>query len=194
MKLVTVKAESLKYLTISLPKPTPEMVRQYRERTSEHINRVRKNLKKIAKKYGKRVKNQPYTNPENLSRRGLLHDKSKYSDMERIPCIWLTWYHYKKNKDEDFIYPPGVERVVKKANRHHVNTNRHHPEYHASPTDMTYEDLSEMVADWAAMSQELGTSLREWVKANLKNWDFKNEDKRFINELVKMFDDGGDNV
>lgn len=185
MKYVRIRS-NVGYLNSSLPEPTPKMVSLFRERTHDHVQRVRSNLKRIAKVYSKRVIDQPYINPEDLFRRGILHDKSKYSDFERIPYVWLTWYHYKKNKGEDFQYPTGVEKVVKKATKHHVLTNRHHPEYHAKPTDMTYADLAEMVADWAAMSQELGSPLKPWVKENLSRWDFKYEDKKFIRELVNL--------
>ncbi len=49
----------------------------------------------------------------------------------------------------------AVHSVVRQAIAAHKRVNRHHPEFHASPDDMTLIDVGEMVADWAAIAQEI---------------------------------------
>ena len=66
---------------------------------------------------------------------------------------------------------------VRRAVHHHVTTNRHHPEFHADPNDMTEVDLIEMVCDWTAMAQEFGQdggvteidsgSVHQWCEAEI---------------------------
>ncbi len=58
-----------------------------------------------------------------------------------------------------------MEDSVRSAIEHHVTTNRHHPDFHADPNDMSDVDLIEMVCDWTAMAQEFeqdGGSARGW--------------------------------
>src|SRR4051812_15297148 len=123
--------------------PTPEMLAFYERRTSDHIERVRRCLNLLAADYG----------PE-LIERARVHDASKFGPDERIPYVWLTEYHRCRRSGEPFEYPEGVADAVRGAVHHHVTSNRHHPEFHADPSDMSDVDLIEMVCDWAAMAQE----------------------------------------
>jgi hypothetical protein len=137
--------------------PTPEMLDFYERRTNEHIARVARNLALLA---------EVMECGAELLERARVHDASKFGPEERIPYVWLTEFHRRRKGGEPFEYPPGVEPQVKQAIRHHVTTNRHHPEFHAAPDDMTEADLIEMVCDWAAMAQEFnqdGGSARGWA-------------------------------
>lgn len=161
--------------------PSNEMVDFYEKRTREHIHRVSKNLSVIAQK-------RKDLNRAELLRRGKIHDKSKYLPKEYEPYIWLTWWHKEKNAGRKFEYPSGMEEKVRKATKHHITSNPHHPEYHNSPKDMSNIDIAEMVADWAAMSQELGDSLKKWADNNVnKKWHFTKEQTKLIYDLVELF-------
>jgi len=162
-------------------KPSTEMVNFYKERTRDHIRRVSKNLYTIA---GERDD----LNKVELLARARIHDKSKYSSQEYEPYIWLTWWHKEKGAGRKFEYPAGMKEKVDKAAKSHVFSNPHHPEAHSSPKDMSNIDIAEMVADWASMSQELGTSLRKWAKEKVnKKWNFSKEQTKLIYDLVSIF-------
>ncbi len=122
--------------------PTREMFAFYELRAREHIERVRRCLMLLAQvtDYG-----------DELLERAEAHDASKFGPEERIPYVWLTEYHRCRKNGEPFEYPEGVAEDVQRAIHQHVTTNRHHPEFHAAPNDMSEVDLIEMVCDWTAM-------------------------------------------
>jgi hypothetical protein len=163
--------------------PTPEMLAFYERRTNEHIERVRKCLTLLAgaTDYG-----------EELIERAKTHDASKFGDEERIPYVWLTEYHRCKRNGELFNYPEGVADQVEQAIRHHMTTNRHHPEFHADPNEMTDVDLIEMVCDWTAMAQEFGQdrgSARGWADKTIgKRVAFDANKCRFIYQMIDELD------
>src|SRR5262249_36150309 len=163
--------------------PTPEMCAFYERRTKEHIERVRKCLCLLA----------AVTDcGEELIERGKVHDASKFGPEERIPYVWLTEYHRRRRNGEPFEYPEGVADRVTLAIRHHVTTNRHHPESHADPNDMSDVDLIEMVCDWTAMAQEFGEargSARGWADKTIgKRVAFNAQKRRFIYEMIEALD------
>jgi Family of unknown function (DUF5662) len=163
--------------------PTPAMVAFYERRTNEHIERVRKCLALLAEitAYG-----------EELMERARVHDASKFGPGERIPYIWLTEYHRCRRSGEPFEYAEGMAERVKMAIHHHVTTNRHHPEFHADPNDMSDVDLIEMVCDWTAMAQEFGEaggSALEWADKTVgKRVAFNAEKRQFIYEIIEQLD------
>jgi hypothetical protein len=163
--------------------PTAQMLEYYERRTHEHIERVRRCLELLAEvtAYG-----------EELIERGRIHDASKFGPEERIPYVWLTEYHRCRRNGEPFTYPEGMEEQVKQAIRHHVTTNRHHPEFHADPNHMSDVDLIEMVCDWTAMAQEFGEeggSARGWAdKVIGKRVLFNEERRRFVYEMIETLD------
>lgn len=165
--------------------PTPEMVTSFERRTREHIDLVRRNLTALASLPGY---------PEAILDRGEIHDRSKFVPPERLPYIWLTEFHRRRRNGETFTYPPGVEEQVKAAIHHHVTTNRHHPEFHASPDDMSDVDLIEMVCDWTAITQELGEnggSARQWADrtiGNREHFNFGEAKKQLIYQVIDDLD------
>ena len=160
-------------------KPSNKMFRFYEKRTADHIKRVQECIKRILQYFPSDFKNGE------LLQRAEYHDKSKYSPKELVPYVWLT-EAYRVGIDK-FKYPEGVEQEVRKATKHHITANRHHPEYFDSPSEMTDEDIVEMVADWAAMSIELGTSLTKWVKENInKKWKFTSDQTKLIWRIVNF--------
>jgi hypothetical protein len=163
--------------------PTPEMLAFYERRTNDHIERVRRCLTLLAEvtDYG-----------EELIERARVHDASKFGLEERIPYVWLTESHRCRRKGEPFQYPEGVAETVKRAIRHHVTANRHHPEFHADPNHMSDVDLIEMVCDWTAMAQEFGQdggSARGWADKTIgKRVAFNAEKRRFIYQMIEELD------
>ncbi|WP_306796935.1 DUF5662 family protein [Rhodopirellula halodulae] len=163
--------------------PTPKMVTLYERRTAEHIDRVRRCLAVMASvtEYA-----------DELDARARVHDASKYGPEERIPYIWLTEFHRCRRSSEPFAYPDGMEERVRSAIDHHMTTNRHHPDFHSDPNDMTDVDLIEMVCDWTAMSQEYGQdggSARGWADKTIGNRLHLNESKRrFVYEMIELLD------
>ncbi len=159
------------------------MVAFYERRTNEHIDRVRRCLRVMA---------ASTEHTEALSERARVHDASKFSPEERMPYIWLTEYHRCRRTGEPFTYPVGVEDQVHAAIEHHMRENRHHPDYHADPNDMSDVDLIEMVCDWTAMAQEFnqgGGSARGWADKTIGNRVHFSHDKcQFIYEMIDLLD------
>lgn len=168
---------------MTLPEPTAEMIAFYERRTKEHIDRVRRCLSIMAVA-------TDYT--DELNERATTHDASKFGPEERIPYIWLTEFHRCRRTGEPFTYPEGVEDRVRAAIDHHMTANRHHPDYHADPNDMSDVDLIEMVCDWTAMSQEFeqdGGSARGWAEKTIgSRVHFDDEKRRFIYEMIDLLD------
>ena len=163
--------------------PTPEMVAFFERRTQEHICRVRRCLRVMA---------EATPLGAELNERALLHDQSKFGPAERTAYIWLTEFHRCRQAGEPFSYPPGMEDQVRAAVEHHVTSNRHHPEFHADPNDMTDVDLIEMVCDWTAMAQEFahdGGSARGWADKTIGSRVQLNEErKQFVYAMIERLD------
>jgi hypothetical protein len=162
---------------------TPEMVAFYEQRTRDHIERVRRCLTLLAKVTDLQ---------DELLERAKTHDASKFGPEERIPYVWLTEFHRRRRTAEPFEYPEGVAEGVRRAIRHHVTTNRHHPEFHADPNDMSDVDVIEMVCDWTAMAQEFGQdggSARGWADRTVgTRVAFNEEKRRFIYRIIEELD------
>ena len=163
--------------------PTPEMVAFYERRTNEHIDRVRRCLTVMASvtEYA-----------DELRERARVHDASKFGPEERIPYIWLTELHRCRHSGEPFSYPDGMEERVRAAINQHVTANRHHPDFHDDPNDMTDVDLIEMVCDWTAMSQEFGQdggSARGWADKTIGQRLQLGDDRRdFVYRMISLLD------
>ncbi len=165
----------------------------FKKRTNEHIKRVQNASKKIVSKYKEYKK---------LLEQVKNHDSSKFEEPELTPYIELTWL----KKDDP---KAKSTKEMDEATLHHIkNNNKHHPEYHnkeKANIDSTNRDKSiecisaknmddisvaEMVADWQAMAEELGTNTsREWYN-DVKNvrWSFSKEQETLIDKLLKVFE------
>lgn len=159
------------------------MIAFFERRTHEHIERVRKCLLALA---------TATPHGDELRERAKVHDASKFGPEERVPYVWLTEYHRCRRSGEAFEYPAGMKEQVRRAINHHLTTNRHHPEFHADPNDMTDVDLMEMVCDWTAMAQEFeqdGGSARAWAEKTIgQHVHFADERRRFIFEIIDLLD------
>jgi hypothetical protein len=180
-------------------KITQEMEDWFNKRTEEHIELVRVYCQKIWD-YDRIRFNALIGQCQN-------HDASKLIEPERIPYIKLTWQHkfdnykdYKKPGEDD-------QKEINEATLHHVRNNKHHPEsWDNSDSNLVNKEsidsnkavrkivdatkmpevyIAEMTADWMAMSEELGTSIKEWADKNVNvRWKFTEEQKGLIYELI----------
>ena len=164
--------------------PTPKMIEFYERRTRKHIERVRRCLSVMA---------TVTEHGEELLQRGDAHDASKFGPEERLPYIWLTEFHRCRQMGEPFTYPPGMEQRVRAAIDHHMKSNRHHPDFHEDPNQMTDVDLIEMVCDWTAMSQEFnqdGGSARGWAAKTIgTRVHFDEQKTQFVYAMIELLDE-----
>jgi len=102
-----------------------------------HVSEVNENLQDII---------------QDLSKRGISHDRTKFQDPE-YSMFCSTRPEFKKAN----FGTPEYEAVTKKAQvavNHHYKHNRHHTGFHENGVkDMNLMDLLEMLADWKAASR-----------------------------------------
>lgn len=182
------------------------MLDWFDRRTRNHISLVQKYCTKIDKYDHEKFKG--------IVERGKEHDKSKFEDPERDPYVLITWrYKCKKDKKDfsdcfkDDKELKEAEEEMNKASEHHIRNNAHHPEYHTdqkgdfvnkkdrdkAPPDKMIDatkmgdlDVAEMVADWCAMSDELGDDPKVWADKNANvRWKFTDEQMDLIYELIE---------
>jgi hypothetical protein len=161
--------------------PTFEMFNYFYTRTNKHIQLVQKHANIIENKFPNLFKG--------LYNQSLSHDSTKFTNPELIPYVLLTW---KKKCDKEQIEFIIDNNLITFATEHHVKNNRHHPEFHTSQinvinpnnrdeptkhiinaTSMLNVDIGEMIADWAAVSEELKTNIQDWKNKNVGiRWKF----------------------
>ena len=170
------------------------------DRTNRHIDLVRKSAHKIVGSY-----------PEfkALLDQVKHHDESKFNEPEMTPYIGISWSHKIGNETGN---KPAPTKEENEATLHHITTNSHHPEYHlkgereANISDQSKKcvdvssmpdlDIVEMVADWQAMSEELGTNTsRQWFnKVQDVRWQFSQHQVKLIDTILKVFEDTNESV
>jgi hypothetical protein len=178
--------------------PTQEMIDFFEKRTKGHIDRVKKFCKKIDELFPGRF--------EGLVERGEEHDASKYEEPEYTPYLFITWSYKCKDDGTDFDLPEEISNDMNGATNHHVRNNLHHPESHdknahdvinrkdrdkppkykTDASKMADIDIAEMIADWAAMSEEKGDpGPKGWADKNVNvRWKFTDAQTELIYELI----------
>jgi len=147
--------------TPGIPSPTPEMVSFFNARTTAHIESVKLHMELMA--------GWKDLTLEELRQRGAEHDASKWSEPEKTPYIWHTWAHRARRLGKEFVVPDSID--INAAIEHHITTNSHHPEYHATRDAMSTLDIVEMVCDLTAMSRENGNSTCwDWVEEHAERF------------------------
>lgn len=108
-----------------------------------------------------------------LMGRFLAHDMSKTEEPEFTPYVWRYWRttwrqkYYRGEIDTRFteVFDAlPVDYFITQGVWHHVQHNRHHPEYHLDHDDMNKVDLIEMVCDWCAVSEERHGNIFDWIE------------------------------
>lgn len=182
---------------LRLAQQMDEMEEHFVERTNKHISLVQKYCEKIE---------EAWEGFDGLVERGEEHDAIKFEEPELEPYIWLTWRYKCEDDGVECELPEGMEDAINAATQHHILNNRHHPEYHQmetldvvdeddrdAPPDQIIDgtgmkdlDIAEMVADWCAMSEELGGDPKEWADDNVNvRWRFTDEQTNLIYDLIE---------
>jgi hypothetical protein len=189
----SIQDEELTLEAISQMHYTQEMEDWFNKRTARHIS--------LVKKYAKIL--EPIV--PGVVHQAELHDASKYEDLEKIPYIFISWDYHMKDLGEPFTVPKDIKERMTDATLHHVQNNRHHPEFFdktgrinrddrdkpptkiVDGTAMTDVDIAEMVADWLAMAEEKGTSTLEWADKNINvRWKFTDDQVNLIYALIDV--------
>lgn len=165
---MTVKAMTVQpYKWQSIPDEQPELWREMRSNFwlihVAHCSQVQKNI--LAYAQSSHASREDY---EQLVNRMYVHDSSKALEPEFTPYVWRYWrtkcrVDGMKPPFDTIFQDPTLDQAIRDAVFHHITHNRHHPEWHPDPDDMTHIDIVEMCCDWMAMSQEFGSNIDEWV-------------------------------
>ena len=182
---------------------TNEMIEYFYERTNRHID--------LVKKYGRLINELGIEGLEDIVEVCNKHDASKFEQPERDDYIFISWDYKCKDDGTEFDLPQEIKDNMNRASEHHVKNNAHHPEYYCKQEDVKFDrhdrdklekivdatkmpeiSLAEMVADWCAMSEELGKNTpKEWADNNVNiRWNFNDSQVKFIYDLIsKIWED-----
>lgn len=152
------------------PRITVDMINLFIVRTSKHIRLVQKYTKILEDKL-----------PElkGLSEKSKIHDASKYDPEELKICIRATWF----TKLTKQVIPKDV---LGSSWEHHKKINDHHPEYWDDVKKMPDLDIAHAICDWAAISEENNTSLKEWINTKgMVQWDWSPEQIKLIYQFAE---------
>ena len=137
-------------------------------------------------------------NKEDLEQRASTHDISKWSPDEYIPYVFFSWKKKYEKDRKEFNVPKEMDENFENAWIHHYKNNDHHPEFYCPPCGraaarlvnrMPKQQMTEMVCDLAAMSQEMNNSLLDWIKNNtFKKYNFDQQHKDFILKISHYFE------
>ena len=208
--------QSSKHLDYLLNYGPMEESKEEDEKEQFFVDRTEKHIKLVQGAAAKIV--EAYPEFDELLKQVEVHDASKLEEPERAPYVEITWRHKLENEKGEYdpyngkgYQTPGEleKKEENEATIHHITTNSHHPEYHLEDksdanvdTDdrskselidaslMPPSDIVEMIADWQAMSEELGTNTsREWFdKQKNVRWHFTEEQEELIDRLLKVFE------
>jgi len=170
----------------------------FEERTNRHIG--------LVKKYCKRIHDYDKEKFPDIIEQGNRHDYTKFKSPEREPYIDISWYYRLKRQGKKYDVTPEQQKEMDKASAHHINKSPHHPEYHSrvdipinsknrdkpvegtkvDATSMDTDNIAEMVADWCAMSEEVGGTPKKWADSTVnKRWKFTPEQTKLIYKLIE---------
>ena len=169
------------------PKVWEEMLHHYGYVMTNHVGDVQTHLGMFIQHFDDaHIKAQ-------LHARYMTHDGSKWEADEFHPYVWRYWRTKWRSDGEvdkrftEAFQSEAVHRYITKAVWHHVQHNRHHPEYHLDHDDMTQIDLIEMVCDWYAMSEELDSNIDDWVAYVVpRRYHFSADKVATIHQLIEI--------
>lgn len=179
-----------------------DMIDYFKYRTGYHLWCVRKWSDRIASLNDYRVDRVL------LDKERDEHDAGKWLEPEYTPYLFITWGYKCKREGVFFELSPEIKEKTHEATFHHIKSHRHHPEFwdesvkidglnkddRDSPsaghivdgTKMPLTYVASMVADWLAMSEELGGHPKEWADKNVNiRWKFSDEQIKLIYELIE---------
>lgn len=183
-------------------KATNSMKDHFKYRTGYHLWCVRKWSDRIA------ALNDPRIDRVLLDKERDDHDEGKWLEPEYTPYLFISWNYKCKREGVPFDLPPETQQQMHEATFHHIKSHRHHPEFWdddvaidglnkddrdrpaagrlVDGTKMPLTYVAAMVADWFAMSEELGGHPKNWADKNVNiRWKFTDIQTAFIYELIK---------
>ena len=183
-------------------KPTEDMKNHFKYRTGYHLWCVRKWSDRIA------ALNDPRIDRVMLDKERDDHDEGKWLEPEYTPYLFISWNYKCKREGTPFDLPPDINEQMHKATFHHIKSHRHHPEFwdesvtidvlnkddrdrpnagnSVDGTRMPLTYIAAMVADWFAMSEELGGHPKNWADNNVNiRWKFNDGQKQLIYDLIE---------
>jgi hypothetical protein len=122
-----------------------------------------------------------------LSKRGLMHDRSKLKDPEKAIFDEFTpklaGCTYGSEEYKSYLKDMQV------ALDHHYSENRHHPEHFENGIkDMNLVDLCEMIADWKAASlRHNNGDIFKSIELNQMRFHYSDELKQILINTVKEY-------
>ena len=118
--------------------------------------------------------------------RGIIHDQSKMSPDELSGFVEI---HQIARKHA--LGTPEYEAAMRSADciKRHFSHNSHHPEHHASTSDMGWLDIIEMVLDWKAAADTYGlTPFRDGLAYQRERHGFTAEQWWLITQVAEWID------
>lgn len=180
---------------------TPEMIDHFKYRLGYHLWCIHKWSNKIAA-----LKHPLIDNDLLLDERDR-HDEFKWQEPEYTPYILISWNYHCKRKNIPLELTPEQMQMMQEATFHHVKHHRHHPEFwddeatidvisqanrdvagrrQVDATKMPYTYIAAMVADWCAMSEELGGHPKAWADKSVgTRWKFTEAQRTLIYGLIE---------
>jgi phage-related protein (TIGR01555 family) len=162
--------------------PSADMIAAFDERERRHCEAVRQGIDTLLESFDFEA-----LEALELRSRARTHDASKMSRPEQRWFVWNTHRYRCAALGVQYDEPGEVSETVRNAVQFHKARNRHHPEYHESPADMTDVDLAELAADWSAVSAENGSSAIDWLDKTSDRFAFTDDQvdklRRFIEAI-----------
>lgn len=198
MKRISQRMSKPNIVSISSRTSKKEMETHFKKRTNFHIGLVQKYLSKIQSMNLPGIDNKILEQEKD-------HDSGKFKDPEHNPYLHVNWKYKMQNEGKKYEPPQEIKEKMDEATFHHITTHKHHPDYWdknvtqealntkdrdkpsgkiVDATQMPLSYVASMMADWAAMSEEKGTSLKEWIDKNVNiRWKFTSQQVDLINKL-----------
>lgn len=176
------------------------------EKVKHHFNRLDMHVG-LVQKYGKMIIKNNYNGVDNRELKEELdkHDLSKRSEPELTPYVDISWYYKLKKDGKEMPMTSKLEKAMNEATFHHIKNNKHHADYWSEEvsiegsmktrdsvsknaidcTSMPLTHVAHMVADWLAMSEEVGGTTKQWADDNInKRWEFNKEQISLIYKII----------
>lgn len=173
----------------------------FKYRTGYHLWLVNKWSNKILKQNYHQINVNDFKNERDE------HDNMKWHEPEYTPYLEITWNYRCKRLGIKNEMSDEIKNQTHEATFHHIKNHKHHPEYwddsvnietlnkydrdrptkgkKVDGTKMPLTYIASMVADWFAMSEELGGHPKEWADKNVNiRWQFTDEQVFFIYKII----------
>lgn len=188
-----------------------EYMKDEKAKSKHHFERLDKHVG-LVKKYGRQIAGLklPGIDQLELIKEVDAHDMSKRSEPELTPYKDISWYYKLKKDGHEMELTKEMENAMAEATLHHIKNNKHHPDYwsdEVSKEELTMKNrienpkdaidafkmpklhMAHMVADWLAMSEEVGGTAKAWADKTInKRWNFNDDQTKFIYNVIDLIE------